>query len=66
MSSWVWGQKIQKEVKSTVLDHIEPCLRGNSDQDPDPDWLRLHGGKLDSNPDLDHVDCDPCRFESGC
>ena len=30
--------------------------------DPDPDWLRLHGGKLDSNPDSDHlshVDCDP-------
>ena len=32
------------------------------------DWLCLHGGKLDSNPDSDHlshVDCDPCRFESG-
>ena len=29
--------------------------------DPDPDWLRLHGGKLDSNPDSDHLshmDCD--------
>ena len=35
---------------------------GISDPDPDPDWLRLHGGKLDSNPDSDHlshVDCDP-------
>ena len=34
----------------------------HSDPDPDPDWLRLHGGKLDSNPDSDHlshVDCDP-------
>ena len=30
--------------------------------DSDPDWLHLHGGKLDSNPDSDHlshVDCDP-------
>ena len=37
-------------------------LHGDSDQDPDPDWLRLHGGKLDSNPDSDHLshmDCDP-------
>ena len=37
-------------------------LRGNSDPDPDPDRLHLHGGKLDSNPDSDHlsyVDCDP-------
>ena len=32
------------------------------DSDPDPDWLRLHGSKLDPNPDSDHlshVDCDP-------
>ena len=38
------------------------CMYGHSDPDPDPDWLRLHGGKLDSNPDSDHlthVDCDP-------
>ena len=37
-------------------------LYGHSDPDPDPDWLCLHGGKLDSNPDSDHlshVDCDP-------
>ena len=36
----------------------KPRLHGDSD----PDWLRLHGGKLDSNPDSDHlsrVDCDP-------
>ena len=37
---------------------VKPCLHGDSD----PDWLRLRGGKLDSNPDSDHlshVDCDP-------
>ena len=39
-------------------------FHGDSDPDPDPDWLRLrlHGGKLDLNPDSDHlshVDCDP-------
>ena len=27
----------------------------DSDPDPDPDWFRLHGDKLDSNPDLDHL-----------
>ena len=35
---------------------------GDYDPDPHPDWLRLHGGKLDSNQDSDHlshVDCDP-------
>ena len=40
----------------------KPRLHGNSDPDPDPNWLRLHGDKLDSNPDSDHlshVDCDP-------
>ena len=48
----------------TVIDCIKyhkPRLHGDSDQDPDPDWFRLHGGKLDSNPDSDHlshVDCD--------
>ena len=39
---------------------LKPRLHGDSD--PDPDWLRLHGDKLDSNPDSDHlshVDCDP-------
>ena len=30
-----------------ILGHLYP--------DPDPDWLRLHGGKLDSNPDSDHL-----------
>ena len=33
--------------------------------DTDPDWLRLHGGKLDSNPDSDHlshVDCIQIRI----
>ena len=37
-------------------------INGHSDPDPDPDWLRLHGGKVDSNPNSDHlshVDCDP-------
>ena len=36
--------------------------RLHSDPDPDLDWLRLHGGKLDSNPDSDrlsHMDYDP-------
>ena len=52
------------EINSTILDHIEPRLHGDSnpDPDPDPDWLRLQGGKLDSNPESDHlshVDCDP-------
>ena len=44
------------------LQYIKPRLHGHSYPDPDPDWLRLHGGKLDSNPDSDHlshVDCDP-------
>ena len=39
--------------------HISNC---SSDPDPDPDWLCVHGGKLDSNPDSDHlshVDYDP-------
>ena len=43
-------------------DYIQPRLHGNSDPDTDPDWLRLHRGKLYSNPDSDHlshVDCDP-------
>ena len=36
----------------------KPSLHVDSDQD----WLHLHGGKVDSNPDSDHlsrVDCDP-------
>ena len=41
---------------------IMPHLHGDSDPVPDPDWVRLHGGKLDSNlvsDHLSHVDCDP-------
>ena len=41
---------------------FKPRLHGDCDPDPDPDWLRLHGGKLDSSLDSDHlshVDCDP-------
>ena len=41
---------------------LKPRLHEDSDPDPNPDWLRLYGGKLDSNPDSDHlshVDCDP-------
>ena len=40
----------------------KPRLHRDSDPDPDQDWLRLHGGELDSNPDSDHIshmDCDP-------
>ena len=37
--------------------------------DSDPDRLRFHGGKLDSNPDSDHpshIDCDPdSNLDSG-
>ena len=48
---------------------LKPRLHGDSDPDPDPDWLRLHGGKVDSNPDSDHlshVDCDPdSNLDSG-
>ena len=32
------------------------CLHGDSDPNPDPDWLRLHEGKFwNQNPDSDHL-----------
>ena len=40
----------------------KPRLHGDSDPVLDTDWLRLHGGNLDSCPDSDHlshVNCDP-------
>ena len=48
--------------KGLARARLKPRLHGHSYPDPDPDWLRLHGGKVDSNPDSDHlshVDCDP-------
>ena len=33
----------------------KPRLHWHSDPDSDPYWLHLHGGKLDSNPDSNHL-----------
>ena len=47
-----WSSKIKSYVHN--YGSVKPRLHGHSDPDP--------GGKLDSNPDSDHlshVDCDP-------
>ena len=47
------------------LAYIQHKTEVNSDPDPDPDWLCLHGGKLDSNPDSDHLSHVQGRSQKG-
>ena len=58
-------KKLFMHVKSTVVVTIalaQARLHRDSDQDPDSDWLQLHGGKLDSNPDSIRLPLPCCQI----
>ena len=46
-------------MHSMLMNNHKPCLHGDSGPDPDPALLRLHGGKLNLNPDSDHACTSP-------
>ena len=54
------GEKALELNKSMKCPRLAPHLHRDSNLDPDPDWLCLHKGILDSNPESGYFFFDVC------